>query len=158
MGNAPNEDIEHAERATENLLRGLGFELETRAARPDRTGSLRPIFRSAEPLPYAALRERLQRLEQALRFAASETAEPPLQGTGTSHAHEVATALARLRHAALVVGPVALVRRDENPGDLHLAVRVRQPLPEPNASDNPDPASLLLSLQKMQHELMDELG
>lgn len=154
----PREDIEQAERATEKFLRSLGFELETRAARPDRTGSLRPIFRCAEPMPYATLRERLQNVEEALRFAAAASSEPPLQGTGTAGAHEVALALARLRRAALVVGPVALLRADENPGDLHLAVRVQRPLPETSAADSPDPASLLLSLQKIQHELLDELG
>ena len=158
LGDAPYEDIEHAERATENFLRGLGFELETRAARPDRTGSLRPIFRSAEAVPYATLRERLQRVEHALRAAASESPEPPLQGTGSAGAREVVMALARLRRAALVVGPVALVRRDENPGNLHLAVRARPPWPETGTGDSPDPASLLLSLQKMQHELLDDLG
>ena len=156
LGDAPHEDIEHAERVTEHFLRGLGFELETRAAHPDRTGALRPIFRSTEPVPYATLRERLQRLEQALRAAVESGPEPPLQGTGTSGAHDVAMAMARLRRAALVVGPVALVRRDDNPGDLHLSVRVRRP--DPQAADNPDPASLLLSLQKMQHELLDDLG
>ncbi|HZM16343.1 MAG TPA: polymer-forming cytoskeletal protein [Candidatus Krumholzibacteria bacterium] len=159
----PREDLEETEQAAENFLRGMGFDLETRAERADRSGALRPIFRCREPLPYPKLRERLQRVEQALRAAsapaaAGATPEAPLQVTGTGGAREVAQALARLRRAALVVGPVALVRLDENPGDLHLSVRVRRTLPESAGVDGPDPATLLLSLQKLQHELLDELG
>ena len=162
-GEVAREDLEQAEQAAENFLRGMGFDLETRAEKADRSGALRPIFRCREPLPYPKLRERLQRVEQALRAASAPAApganpEAPLQGTGTGGAREVAQALGRLRRAALVVGPVALVRLDENPGDLHLSVRVRRTLPEGAGVDGPDPASLLLSLQKLQHELLDELG
>ncbi len=155
-GDVPREDMEKAEQATESFLRSMGFELETRAERADRSGALRPIFRSREPVPYTRLCERLQHVEHALR--AATTNDPPLQGTGAAGAREVALALGRLRRAALVVGPVAMTRLDENPGDLHLAVRVRRTLPEAAAADSPDPASLLLSLQRLQHELLDELG
>ncbi len=153
------DSLEPAEQATEKLLRELGFELETRAERADRSGALRPIFRSREPMPYKKLRERLAHLEQALRAAsgAAPAAAEPLQGTGTAGALELAQALGGLRRAAFAVGPVALTRLDENPGALRLAIRERRKaLPEP--PESPDPASLLLYLQKLQHELLDDLG
>ncbi len=66
-----------------------------------------------------------------------------------------AMALARLRRVALVVGPVALTRFEENPGAHHIAVYVRRDsLPD----EPPDPGQLLVSLQKVQQELLAELG
>lgn len=153
------ESLEPAEQATEKLLHELGFELETRAERADRSGTLRPIFRSREPMPYKNLRERLQRLEHALRDASGAPYDGtrPVQGTGRAGAVELARALSGLRRAAFAVGPVAITRLDENPGALHLAIREsRHQLPEP--PESPDPAALLLSLQKLQHELLDDLN
>lgn len=157
-GDVPREDMEQAERATESFMRSMGFELETRAERADRSGALRPIFRSREPVPYMRLRESMQSMEHALQAAtAIDPQDPPVQGTGAAGAREVASALGRMRRAALVVGPVALTHLDENPGASHLAVR-RRTLPEAAAADSPDPASLLVSLQKLQRELLDGLG
>ena len=157
-GEIPREEMEEAERATESFMRSMGFELETRAERADRSGALRPIFRSREPVPYMRLRESMQLMEHALRAAtASDPLDPPVQGTGAAGAREVASALGRMRRAALVVGPVALTHLDENPGASHLAVR-RRTLPEAAPTDSPDPASLLVSLQKLQRELLDGLS
>ena len=157
-GEVPREEMELAERATESFMRSMGFELETRAERADRSGALRPIFRSREPVPYMRLRESMQHMEHALRAATSlDPQDPPVQGTGAAGAREVVSALGRMRRAALVVGPVALTHLDENPGASHLAVR-RRTLPEAAPADSPDPASLLLSLQKLQRELLDGLA
>jgi cytoskeletal protein CcmA (bactofilin family) len=162
----PSEKLEAAERAAEGFLRSHGFELETRAKRPDRSGTLRPIFRSREPLPYDELKRQLEQVELALQSAVS-TADGSLhpqatglQGTGTSGARELAQALAGMRRAAWAVGPVAVTRFEENPGTMHLAVHVRRgSMPQqPKPGDAPDPAHLLTSLQKVQHELLDDLG
>ena len=153
----PLADVESAERAAEDLLRPLGFELETRSQRPDKRGILRPIFRSAEALPYGKLRERMDRVASVLRSVATPAAEEaddaPLQTTGG--ARDLALALGRLRRVALVVGPVALTRFEENPGARHMAVYVRRDsLPD----EAPDPGQLLVALQKVQQELLAELG
>jgi hypothetical protein len=151
------EDVEGVEHAAEVLLRALGFELETRAKHPDKRGILRPIFRSAEPMQYGKLRERMERVATALQSVATPASEDeaPLQATGAAGARELGQALALLRRVALVVGPVALTSFEENAGAHRVAVYVRRnSLPE----DPPDPGQLLISLQKLQQELLAELG
>jgi hypothetical protein len=151
------EDVEGVEHAAEVLLRAIGFELETRARHPDKRGILRPIFRSAEPMQYGKLRERMERVVTALQSVATPALEEeaPLQATGAAGARELAQALARLRRVALVVGPVALTSFEENAGAHRVAVYVRRnSLPD----DPPDPGQLLISLQKLQQELLAELG
>ncbi len=124
---------------------------------------LRPIFRSREPVAYRKLQENVSKLAKVLRSAAGDadaTLRDELpQATGAAGARELASALSRLRRAALVVGPIAMTRFDENPGTRHLAVYERtNSLPEPSGGQTPDPAALLVSLQKAQHEILDELG
>jgi cytoskeletal protein CcmA (bactofilin family) len=160
---ATPQELEEAEQATEKFLRQHGFELEARAEHADASGALRPIFRSRDALNYRTLRERLSRVESALRAATESSAGPgasesPLQGTGSAGAAEVVQALSRLRRAALAVGPVAMTRLDENPGERHLALRLPpSPLPEGTAGESPDPGSLLVSLQKLQREILHDL-
>jgi cytoskeletal protein CcmA (bactofilin family) len=160
---APQQAMEETERAAETLLGALGFELETRAQRVDKSGTLRPIFRSRDAVPYRKLRENVAKLARVLRSAAGD-ADPALraempQGTGASGARELANALSRLRRAALVVGPVAMTRFDENPGAQHLAVYERtNSLPEAIGGPPPDPAGLLMSLQQAQHDILNEIG
>lgn len=160
---APERAMEETERAAETLLGALGFELQTRAKRVDKTGALRPIFRSREAVPYGRLRENVATLARVLRSAAGDSdpappAELP-QATGAAGARELANALSRLRRAALVVGPVAVTRFDENPGERHLAVYERaNSLPEPIGREAPDPGALLMSLQQTQHEILNEIG
>jgi len=161
---APEDAVEQTERAAESLLGALGFELETRAAHTDNAGMLRPIFRSRQPVPYKKLQENVARLARVLRSAADDSEsvlrdELP-QATGAAGARELAQALSRLQRAALVVGPVAVTRFDENPGARHLAVYERtNSLPEAAAGgEPPDPATLLVSLQKAQHDILDEIN
>ena len=159
----PDQAMEDTRRAAETLLGALGFELETREQRADKTGTLRPIFRSREPVPYRKLRENVQTLVRVLRSAADGAdsvlrTELP-QATGAAGARELAGALSRLRRAAVVVGPVAVTHFDENPGAQHLAVYERtNSFPEAVAGQPPDPAALLMSLQQAQHEILDEIG
>ena len=159
----PVEAMEATERAAETLLGALGFELETRAEQPDKSGVLRPIFRSKEAVPYTKLRDNVATLARVMRSAAGD-ADPALrdslpQATGAAGAQELANALSRLRRAALVVGPVAMTHFEENPGAQHLAVYERtNSFPEARGAVPPDPATLLMSLQKAQRELLDEIG
>ncbi len=158
----PEESMEEAERAAETLLNALGFELETRAPHADKSGVLRPIFRSREPVPYKRLQENVAKLARVLRSAAGDGDVVPReelpQATGASGAQELAHALSRMRRAALVLGPVAVTHFDENPGARHLAVYERtNTLPEAVGGEPPDPAALLMSLQQAQHEILDEI-
>lgn len=160
---SPGDDMEATEQAAEKLLGALGFELETRAEHADQSGTLRPIFRSREAVPYRKLRDNVAKLARVLRSAAGND-DPALrdllpQATGAAGATELAHALSRLRRAALVVGPVAMTRFDENPGAHHLAVYERpNTLPDAVGGQPPDPAALLVSMQKAQHEILDQIS
>jgi cytoskeletal protein CcmA (bactofilin family) len=161
------------ERAAETFLRDFGFEVELR---PDHAtdGVLRPIFRSRDALPYSHLREKLRFVEHALQTAASPEPrrerrfaglsrrrddEPPLQTTGADGARALVEALGSLHNVALMLGPVIVTRFEEERGP-RLSVRVRDDsLPGENlAPDPPDPSQLLVSLQKVQTEVVRDLS
>jgi cytoskeletal protein CcmA (bactofilin family) len=160
--------IESVTRAAEGFLRDFGFEVEVRADRVGKDAqALRPIFRSSEPLPYASLRERLRHVEEALTIA---TAAPtlradrspggePLQTTGADAARAVVEAMGQLHNAALLLGPVIMMRTEAERGP-RFTVRVRQDSLPPEgvaAAGTPDPSALLLSLQKVQTEVTRDL-
>jgi cytoskeletal protein CcmA (bactofilin family) len=156
--------------AAEGLLRDFGFDLEVR---PGNNGhqTLRPIFRSREPLAYAQLREQFRSIEQVLqeatrtdgaqRPAASGMAGgEPLQTTGRDGARALFHALEQLRNGALMLGPVIVTRVEEDRGP-RLSVRVRQDaMPAEAAADvtAPDPSALLMAFQKAQSEVAQDLS
>jgi len=163
--------------AAEGLLRDFGFEPEVRTERVTAgTQTLRPIFRSRDPLPYSHLRERLRSLEEILQSVSA--AEPgrerrfgvlsrrsdkdgePLQTTGADGARALLDAMAQLHNATLMLGPVIVTRLEEDRG-ARLTVRAREDsLPAENVAQGgaPEPGALLLSLQKVQTEVVQDLG
>jgi hypothetical protein len=163
--------LENLERAAEGFLRDFGFEVEVR---PDRAvqgaHTLRPIFRSSEPVPYARLRERLHDVEATLQELAGVEGQrarhglevlpaEPLQTTGAQSAQALLEAMGMLSEAALMLGPVIVTRLEAARGP-RLAVRVRQdslPPEDVAAAGAPDPSALLLSLQKAQTEVSRDL-
>lgn len=160
--------LEGVTRAAEGFLRNFGFEVEVRADRAGKDAqALRPIFRSNEALPYASLRERLRHVEEALTIATASPAlrtplpagGEPLQTTGADAARAVVEAMGQLRNAALLVGPVIMMRTEAERGP-RFTVRVRQDSLPPEgvaAAGTPDPSALLLSLQKVQTEVTRDL-
>lgn len=164
--------LENLERAAEGFLRDFGFEVEVRADRAGKGGhTLRPIFRSSEPVPYARLRERLHDVEstlqelagvedQRVRRGSPSLPSEPLQTSGAQTAQALLEAMGSLRNAALMLGPV-IVTRLEAPRGPRLVVRVRQDSLPPEsvaAAGAPDPSALLLSLQKAQTEVSRDLA
>jgi len=153
--------------ATEGLLRDFGFDLEVRAERPGaKVHALRPIFRTREPLAYARLREQFRSIERVLQEASrgdagrvAVTDGPTLQTTGADGAQALVAALAQLRNGALMLGPVIVTRLEEERGP-RLSIRVRQdslPIEAPADVAAPDPSALLLSFQKAQSEVAQDL-
>jgi hypothetical protein len=117
------------------------------------------------------LRERLRDVEVALQDAAvpdptlisplhAPGSHPePLQTTGADSARILFEAMATLRNAALMLGPVIVTRVEAERG-ARLAVRVRQDSMPPETvalGGTPDPSSLFLSLQKVQTEVARDL-
>jgi len=167
-------ELETVGRAAEGFLRDFGFDVEVRGERSKHDlQTLRPIFRSRDALPYARLRERLRDVEEALQNAsgdplhehfqiapghANRSAEP-LQTTGADGARQIVDALASLRNAALMLGPVIVTRLEAGRGS-RITVRVRQDSMPPEdvaIAGAPDPGTLLLSLQKVQTEISRDL-
>jgi cytoskeletal protein CcmA (bactofilin family) len=159
------------ERAAENFLHDFGFDIELRPESAA-SGTLRPIFRSRDPLPYSHLREKLRFVEHALQSATSpetprerrfgrkrDSGDAALQITGADGARALVEALNRLRNVALLVGPVVVTRFEEERGP-RLAVRVHHDsLPnDTTAPEPPDPSNLLVSLQKVQSEILRDLS
>jgi cytoskeletal protein CcmA (bactofilin family) len=166
--------LARVQSVSEGLLGDFGFDVEVRAERlSPGTQVLRPIFRSRDPLAYPRLRERLRSLEETLQsVTAPEQSRQrfglrrgdkdgdALQITGADGARALLDALAGLRNATWMVGPVILTRVEENRGP-RLTVRVRQDgLPAESATTNgpPEPSQLLLSLQKVQAEVVRDLA
>jgi cytoskeletal protein CcmA (bactofilin family) len=163
--------------AAEGLLRDFGFEPEVRTERVTAgMQTLRPIFRSRDPLPYSRLRERMRSLEEILQSVSA--AEPgrerrfgvlsrrndkdgeALQTTGADGARALLDAMAQLRNATLMLGPVIVTRLEEDRGP-RLTVRAREdsmPAEAVAQGGAPDPGALLLSLQKVQTEVVQDLG
>lgn len=177
FGADPNpQALAGVQAAAEGLLRDFGFDIEVKADRPaPGTQTVRPIFRSRDALPYSRLRERLRSLEETLQSATtpetgrerrfgvlsrrSDKDAEPLQTTGADGARELIEALGQLRSATLMLGPVIVTRVEEGRGP-RLTVRVRQdglPSDAVAAAGSPDPSQLLLSLQKVQTEVVRDL-
>lgn len=163
--------------AAEGLLRDFGFDVEVKSERPGPgIQTVRPIFRSRDAVPYSRLRERLRSLEEALQSASTpdtgrerrfgvlsrrtDKDAEPLQVTGADGARALFDALAQLHSATLMLGPVIVTRLEEGRGP-RLTVRVRQdslPSEAVAAAGAPDPSQLLLSLQKVQTEVVRDLS
>ncbi len=163
--------------AAETFLRDFGFEIEVRQEKVAAgMQTLRPIFRSRDAVPYASLRESLRNVEIALHTASTPEVKGErrfsvlgkrgdkdsevLQTTGSDGARALIEALAQLRNAAVLVGPVIMTRMESEQGP-RLTVRVRQDSLPPeavSAAGVPDPSALLLSLQKVQSEVVRDLG
>lgn len=153
--------LEEAERAAERLLQSLGFEMETRPRTTDKTDTVRPIYRLREPMGYPQLRKHLGEVERVLQGLSEEIADTPPGAvdatTGADSKRQLAAALANLRSAALLVGPV-VVTRFETDGKPKLSVRVRpDSLPDHSAAGTPDPSQLLMSMQRVQTEVVQSL-
>ena len=176
--NANLEALAGVQTAAEGLLREFGFDLEVKAEHPGAgTQTVRPIFRSRDALPYSRLRERLRSIEEVLQSATlppdagrerrfgvltrrNDKDAEPLQVTGADGARALIEALGHLHTATLILGPVILTRVEEGRGP-RLTVRVRQdglPSDAVAAAGAPDPSQLLLSLQKVQTEVVRDLG
>lgn len=173
---ASAQDLARAEIATTSLLDEMGFEVEVRPERGnDSAQILRPIFRSRDSLAFSHLREKLRAVEQVLQSATlpdggkekrfggflrkNDKDAEPLQTTGVEGARALVEAMQALRNAAILVGPVIVTRMEEERGPA-MQVRVRQdymPL-ESGVATPPEPSALLVSIQKVQGEILRELG
>jgi len=161
--NTNAQELETAERATEHFLRSLGFEVETRPRTSDKTDTIRPIYRFREPIGYPQLRKRLSEVERVFQEAVTGGDKNGSHGTleattGADGARELVDALARLRSAALIVGPVIVTRFESEGTPPRLSVRLRpDSMPEHIGPKAPDPSSLLISMQRVQSEVVQSL-
>lgn len=172
---AAAQELSRVANAAETFLNEFGFDVELRADRPaDGAQTLRPIFRSRDALPFGRLRERLRGVEQALQSAAAPDApkanrfggflkktdaEAPLQTTGADGARALLDALAHLRNAAVMMGPVIVTRFEANHGN-EVAVRARPEClsVDPSGTTPPDPSALLVSMQKVHTDVVRDLS
>lgn len=155
--------LEGAERAAETFLRTLGFEVETRTRTNEKTDTIRPIYRLREPIGYPQLRKRLSEVERVFQQAVESNGKDAAPGaldatTGANGARELVAALGKLRSAALLVGPVIVTRFESEAGTPKVVVRLRpDSMPEHIGPKAPDPSALLISMQRVQTEVVQSL-
>lgn len=176
FGTAPATDLARAESAATSFLAEMGFEVEVRPERGnDSAQVLRPIFRSRDQLAFSNLREKLRAVEQVLQSATlpdngrerrfggflrkGDKDAEPLQTTGAEGARALVEALQGLRNGAVLLGPVAVTRLEDERGPaLHVRVRQDYMPAESGIAAPPEPSALLVSIQKVQGEIIRELG
>ena len=152
--------LEELAGAAEEFLQEIGFEMEHR---PKPSATMRPIFRSREPMSYAQFCIRMSELESALLEASGDRSSllaheivPP---QATRQAQELLQALDLAGAAIVVLGPVVVHLQEGNDGVPVREIRLRpESLPSQSAETSQKPGDLLLELQKIHLEFLGEVS
>jgi len=144
-------------RATEEFLEQVGFEMELR---PRPMPTMRPIFRSRQPMSYAQFCTRMRQVESALLDANGNRGS--LMGDDTpeqamTQAQGLLQALQLVESSIVVLGPVVLRHQQGAEDDTAPEISLRpESLPSQSTETSLKPGDLLLELQKIHLEVLSE--
>jgi cytoskeletal protein CcmA (bactofilin family) len=144
--------------ATEEFLEKVGFAMELR---PRPMPTMRPIFRSRQPMSYAQFCTRMRQIESALLDAngtrgslMSDNATPE---QATTQAQDLLQALQLVESSIVVVGPVVVRHQQDAQDDTAPEISLRpKSLPSQSTETSLKPGDLLLELQKIHLEVLGE--
>lgn len=150
-GSASQRTLEGLLRTTADFLEQVGFEMELR---PQATPTMRPIFRSHQPMSYAQFCARMGEIEKALQEVSGD------RGTrvqATTPAQDLLHAMHQVKNCIVVLGPVVLQRQQAKDGNADAGPEIcLRPgsLPSQSPEASLKPGDLLLELQKIHQEVL----